>query len=233
MVIIIFKPFALVVRGSTGPGAYFFGQHKGPVWKIVEAAYDDLIKEVNKFEMVVGTKKILLAPYPPRVLREAIINAAIHRNYVIGSDIGIFLEDNRISIRNPGGLLPGVSLEDPEHVPRNPSLCNLMYEIGMVERYGYGIRMMRKEIDRVKGFGLVFKVTPNRFDVEIERLVATNLDKLDSKILALLNEEMRSGEISKRIGAAKPTVITHLKKLEQLGIIEKKGIGPQTRYKIK
>jgi ATP-dependent DNA helicase RecG len=208
-------------------------EYEGPIWKIVESAYEDLLKEVNKLEIVVGTKRRILGPFPPRVLREAIINAAVHRNYVIGSDIRIFLEDNSISIRNPGGLLPGVSLDDPEHVPRNPSLCNLMYEIGMIERYGYGIRMMRKEIENLKGFRLDFKVTPNRFEVIIERSVSLNLDQLDTKILGLLNEELRSGDLSKRTGSTKPTIIAHLKKLEQLGLIEKKGAGPQTKYRIK
>lgn len=208
-------------------------EYEGPIWKIVESAYEDLLKEVNKLEIVVGTKRMVLGPFSPRVLREAIINAAVHRNYVIGSDIRIFLEDNSISIRNPGGLLPGVSLDDPEHVPRNPSLCNLMYEIGMIERYGYGIRMMRKEIENLKGFRLDFKVTPNRFEVIIERSVSLNLDQLDTKILGLLNEELKSGDLSKRTGSTKPTIIAHLKKLEQLGLIEKKGAGPQTKYRIK
>ncbi|MGC8832252.1 MAG: ATP-binding protein [Thermoproteota archaeon] len=76
-------------------------------------------------------------PAPP------VINALLHRNYSLEADVKIFKHKDRIRIRSPGGLMPGVNLDEPEHVPRNPVLCQLMFDIGYIEKYGYGIRMMR------------------------------------------------------------------------------------------
>src|ERR671925_397356 len=51
--------------------------------------------------------------YPYEALREAIVNAVVHRDYHrIGETVRLFMYTDRVEIRSPGGLLPGVSLDD-------------------------------------------------------------------------------------------------------------------------
>jgi len=208
-------------------------EYEGPVWKMIEDVYTDLVKELGKTDVVISTRRKKIEWYPTRAIREAIINAVAHRNYLIHADIRIFLYPNKIVIRSPGGLVPGVDLNDPEHVPRNPSLCNLLYDTGFIERYGYGIKMIRNEVNKHPGLTLNFDVSSYRFELTIKKDLETLLNETDLRILSILVEPMKSSEISKNIGATKPTTIQHLKKMEQLGLVKKIGTGPQTRYKLK
>ena len=82
--------------------------------------------------------------YPLNALREAIINALIHRDYQETADVRVFIFDNRVEIINPGTFPEGVSPDEPTHKPVNPTLSQFMFDIGFIERYGAGIRMMRR-----------------------------------------------------------------------------------------
>lgn len=82
--------------------------------------------------------------YPLTALREAIINALIHRNYQEPADVRVFIFDNRVEVINPGTFPEGVSPDEPTHKPPNPTLSQFMYDVGFIERYGAGIRMMKR-----------------------------------------------------------------------------------------
>ena len=81
--------------------------------------------------------------YPIKALREAIVNALIHRNYFETGDVRVFIFDNRIEITNPGTFPKGVTPKRPEHKPVNDILCQLIFDIGQIEKYGSGIKMMK------------------------------------------------------------------------------------------
>jgi len=81
--------------------------------------------------------------YPIKAVREAVINAMIHRNYFESGDVRVFIFDNRIEITNPGTFPKGVTPQHPEHKPVNEILCQLIFDIGQIEKYGSGIKMMR------------------------------------------------------------------------------------------
>ncbi|NOQ38240.1 hypothetical protein GQ472_05105 [archaeon] len=77
-------------------------------------------------------------------MREAIINALIHRDYKEPADTRVFIFDDRFEVVNPGMFPEGVKPEKPEHKPVNPILCGLVYDIGLIEKYGSGISMMKR-----------------------------------------------------------------------------------------
>jgi len=206
-------------------------EYHGLVWKMIEDVFADIAREVRRMEVVVGTKRIKIEEYPLRALREAIINAFAHRNYAIPSDIKIFIHPDRIVVRNPGSLMPGVDLSDPEHIPRNPTLCQLLYDTGFIEKYGYGIVMIREECKKHPLVNVEFKATANKFEVIFKKDVQSMLDEIDKNILKILSTPKRSGEIAKELGISKPTVLSHLKKLEGLRLIRKEGRSPHIRYR--
>ena len=206
-------------------------EYEGPVWKMIDDVFADIAREVRRMEVVVGTKRIKIEEYPLRALREAIINAFAHRNYAIPSDIKIFIHPDRIVVRNPGSLMPGVDLSDPEHIPRNPTLCQLLYDTGFIEKYGYGIMMIREECKKHPLVNVEFKATANKFEVIFKKDVQSVLDEIDKNILKILSTPKRSGEIAKELGISKPTVLSHLKKLEGLRLIRKEGRSPHIRYR--
>lgn len=95
-----------------------------------------------------GFRRLDKLEYPLGVVREAIINAVIHRNYSEPSEVRVGIFDNRIEIHNPGAFPEGVTPENPIHKPVNPVVCQFMYDMGYIEKWGSGIIMMKREMKR-------------------------------------------------------------------------------------
>ncbi len=94
--------------------------------------------------------------YPYEALREAVVNAIVHRDYSrVGETVRLFMYADRVEVRSPGGLLPGITLDDlvalrVRSVPRNPVLAGYLRDIpGYMERIGSGIRFMVSEMRRM------------------------------------------------------------------------------------
>jgi len=204
----------------------------GPVWRIADEAIKYLDSEISVLEAVIGVRREKIRKYPLRAIREAIINALTHRNYAIPSDIIISIASDRLIVSSPGSLVPGVDLEDPIHIPRNPVLSQLMFDIGYIEKYGMGIILMRRLCDEhpyvkleFKSKGYSFKVI---FNFSIEKI---GLDSIDEKIIkTLLNKPRKSIELAKEIGLSKQAIIKRLNKLIALGLIKRRGKGWRTIY---
>src|SRR4030067_1910220 len=95
------------------------------------------IREFNRFDIY---------EIPLDALREAIVNAIIHRNYAIkGTSIYVRIFVDRVEIENPGGLVEGMAKRDfgKSSVRRNPILADLFHRMDKVERMGTGINRMR------------------------------------------------------------------------------------------
>lgn len=80
---------------------------------------------------------------PFDVLREAVLNALMHRDYAMyGSSVHIAIYDDRVEIDNPGKLPSGVKLSDltkkHDSVPRNPLIAKVLFICGMIEKWGRG-----------------------------------------------------------------------------------------------
>ncbi|NPV80567.1 MAG: histidine kinase [Firmicutes bacterium] len=97
-----------------------------------------------------GTRRIDHQPYPAKVLREAVVNAVVHRNYSIaGSQIRVLVFDDRVEFHSPGRLPNTVTIEKMKigvSFARNPQLLRYMQNLGYIERLGRGIPMILKEM---------------------------------------------------------------------------------------
>jgi len=227
-------PYAKIRKTGMGEdGPLWSEEYEGPVWKVVEEAYSGLIRDIKKIDVVIGTRRIKIEEYPPRAIREALINAVAHRNYTISADVKILIYPDRFEIKNPGGLMPGMDIKDPEHIPRNPSLSNLLYDTGYIERYGFGIKMIEKEVKNHPLCSVEFRAAPATFTVIFRKDVSSAIDDTDNKILKFLNIPLKSSDLAARLEISKNTVLRRVRKLKNLGLVEKKGSGSHTYYTIK
>ncbi|MDM8536273.1 putative DNA binding domain-containing protein [Desulfobacterales bacterium HSG17] len=81
--------------------------------------------------------------FSPEAVREALINAFVHRDWTRPANIEICLYDDRMEIISPGPLPNNVSVERMKQglrVPRNPILIQTMKDYGYVEHMGMGVR---------------------------------------------------------------------------------------------
>jgi len=83
---------------------------------------------------------------PVRVIREAVVNAVMHRSYRIqGAPTQIIRYANRLEIRNPGHSLKSIDhLGQPGSDTRNPKIAAVLHEVNIAETKGSGIRVMRE-----------------------------------------------------------------------------------------
>ncbi|MBM4464895.1 MAG: hypothetical protein FJ014_04915 [Chloroflexi bacterium] len=109
--------------------------------------------------------------YPLKAVREAITNACVHRDYSRWSqEVAMRMFDDRLEIFNPGGLVRGMTVQDlgtGKYAARNPALAEVMREMGLIERFGTGIRMMRREMETLRSAPPIFVVDENSFTVTL------------------------------------------------------------------
>ncbi|KQB42863.1 putative transcriptional regulator [Flavobacterium daejeonense] len=117
------------------------------VQRIISTISDDLPKGFVLNDNNIQAKNIGL---PMRVLREAVVNALIHRSYRENSPIQIIRYPNRIEIINPGfSLKTEDQLGEPGSVNRNPFISAIFHETNLAETKGSGIRTMRNLMEKV------------------------------------------------------------------------------------
>ena len=93
-------------------------------------------------EMLIDMFRVPIPKVDMGAFREALANALIHRDYHNLRAVYVRLNDDELTISNPGGLVEGVTLQNlltTEPRPRNPALADAMKRIGIVERSGRGV----------------------------------------------------------------------------------------------
>ena len=112
------------------------------VFRIVEAINNDLPKG---FLLPEGELQATSVGLPAKALREAIVNAVMHRSYREHRPVQVIRYDNRIEIFNPGfSLKSEEKLGEPGSETRNPFIAAVFHETNLAETKGSGIRAMRK-----------------------------------------------------------------------------------------
>ena len=99
--------------------------------------------------------------YPLEAIREALINAVIHRDYaILGSDIKLAIYDDMLEITSPGPLPDALSLEElgtGRSEIRNRVLAPIFKELKLIEAWGSGIRKIRDELIDYPELNLFYK----------------------------------------------------------------------------
>jgi ATP-dependent DNA helicase RecG len=173
---------------------------------------------------------------PEVAVREAIINAVIHRKYWIAGATKIALYDNRLEIFSPGnfpGLFDLSHLGDGTTYLRNPNLARIARRFGIIEKLGTGIRLILescqkagiKEPEFIEGADSV-KVIFNFLPAEKHLLLG------DEKLLALFKiyHEIKLPEVEQYLKVSRNTATRKLNALIKLGKIYREGKGPSVRY---
>ncbi|QLF93739.1 putative DNA binding domain-containing protein [Pseudomonas sp. ABC1] len=118
-----------------------------PLLLALPQAEASIIDELPKgFRLPEGQLQSVQEPILPRkVIREALANAAMHRNYTLHSPTQIIRYSNRIEIRNVGySLKEPAQLGLPGSRLRNPAIAAVLHDLHLAEAKGTGIRAMRR-----------------------------------------------------------------------------------------
>ncbi len=114
--------------------------------ELIEKAYAFVLKNISKQLLVSpeSPQRKEIYEYPPEVIREAIINAVIHRDYFNVNAIQISIFDDRIELTNPGSAPQGLTKElfGTISVQRNPKTYHILKDMKYIEGLGTGVPKM-------------------------------------------------------------------------------------------
>ncbi len=178
--------------------------------------------------------------YPEGAVREALLNAIVHRDYSFSGSTIINLYSDRLEIISLGGLVSGLSLEAAmlgASQLRNEKLASLFYRMKLIEAYGTGIS---KIISCYKGLPVQpkFENVEGAFRVVLPNTHAQELSVEDAKYLPILRlfekqKEITRSDVEEALGIGTTHAINMLKEMLGKELIKKVGSGRLTRYMVK
>ena len=190
-----------------------------------------------------GLERIEKQDYPEEAVREALLNALVHRDYSFSGSIIINVNDQKMEFISIGGLLPGLSKEDIMlgiSQPRNRNLAEMFHRLRLIESYGTGIRRIFKLYE---GCALQpeIEVTPNAFRLvlpnmnaprEQDRSEGASVTPQMQRVLEVLDQkgELTEAEIGELLGVKATRAFTVAKQMRDLGLIEARGRGRYKKY---
>ena len=200
---------------------------------------------INVRYEIKGLEREEIWDYPLPAIREALINALIHRDYFkfnVQTQIKIF--DDYIWFYNIGGLPEGITLEDLKKphssVPRNPLIVHIFYLAGLIEEVGSGIGRMTESLRSQSLPEPEFKEEMGGFSVRFYKDIYTeeNLRKMglnERQIKAIMylktTGKITNKEYQELNLVSKPSATRDLQALVELGLLEQQGTtGKGTFY---
>ena len=215
----------------------------GSLLKQLEDAYGYLDMRNQKKASFDGLYRIDSRDYSETALREALLNAIVHRDYSFSASTLVSVYENRIEIVSYGGLTGDVTLEDVLYglsVCRNQKLANIFYRLNLIEAYGTGLKKI-KDAYREKNGDPEFMAGPSSFKVMLPNMNLLNAKKPESEIDSEAEQALKyiaeQGEVSrndveKYLGISTSAAIRLMKRLKDSGLITVSGKGKNVRYTI-
>lgn len=196
-------------------------------------------------------ERVEQADLPFEMIREAVVNALIHRDYDIkGRKCQLVVSPSCITIKSPGGPIPPITLEQLRTFSapmksRNPVLHFVFSRMGMAEEQGYGLRSLKQEAEKL-GLPLPgYTMQEDELILRIYRNIEALKENLDPALAETLNEDELQGwawiqghaDFSKTdyvdaLDIPDRTAQRQLKHFVDLGLLNRKGSGPSTRYEL-
>lgn len=197
-------------------------------------------KTISVIKGLVRTDK---QDYPEEAIREALLNALIHRDYSFSGSTIINVTDYKMEFISLGGLVSGLSPNDIRSgisQPRNKNLAEVFHRLRLIESYGTGIRRIFNLYADCPNSPQI-EVTENTFKIMLPNMNSTSSTKTESisiippqmqEILDYIkaNGQITEKEISDLLGLKKTRTFTLTKQMRELGLIKVIGRGESKYY---
>jgi ATP-dependent DNA helicase RecG len=188
---------------------------------------------------------------PFELVREAVINALVHRDYdLTGATCHLVVTSDTVTVRSPGAPLLPITMEQMQAFTapmynRNPKLQFAFSGTKLLEGRGLGMRTLGAAatqhglpVPKYAFDGIYLNLTIYRHaQAAVTTLAAAVLDKLSKSERSgwewlATKETMTSIEYAEALKLPYRTAMNHLRRFQELGMLEKTGSGRATEYKI-
>lgn len=218
-----------------------------PLLAAIEKIFDFIDARNPVQEMESGLFRISVPAYDQRAVREAVVNAFSHRDYTQLGRVLVQLDEDGLTVSNPGGFIEGVTVQNilsAEPYGRNPVLADALKRIGLAERSGRGV-------DRIYEGSLRYGRDVPDYSETTSSVVRLFIPSgtPDERLISLITEEQRRtgepmplnalfvlnvlkrgrrmslAEIVQSINIPEAKIRSTLERLTEAGIIEAVGNG--------
>lgn len=206
--------------------------------KVIETLRAKYLVSPIRYE---GLQRIEALEYPEEALREAILNAVIHKDYT-GVFIQLSVYNDKLVLWNQGRLPEEISVEKlvQKHpsIPRNRLIADIFFKAGYIEAWGRGIR---KIIDGFVNAGHpepVFEELAGGIQVTlfkgVGKTVGETVGKTVGVLISLLKDypEITREELAKKTGLSIRGVEYNLNKLKKNGLLKRIGPAKGGRWEV-
>ena len=211
--------------------------------KSILEQYSDAISTFERYyeyEEIVGAERVTKEKISKEAFRESVANAIVHRLWDINANIKIVMSNDKIEIISPGSSPSGMSEDEYMRgyvsVLRNPIIANIFYRLGIIEKFGTGIKRIKYEY-RENFVKPSFEIYENsiRITLPIIETVPSNLVNGEVKVFEILKkrEKLSRKEIEELSGYNKSKVIRSINGLIEKSIVEQLGKGRSVKYQLK
>ena len=225
-----------------------FKAHKefgGSVFKQIDDAFEYLMLCNQNRSVFEGMNRIDKWDYPLEAIREALLNAVVHRDYSFSGSIIINVNDRGMEFVSLGGLLSGLSADDIKSgisQPRNRNMAEIFHRLNYIESYGTGIRrIFALYKDCFEQPEII--ITPNTFKISLPNMnckeeigKASLFFKSQWKVVVDYlkeHDEMTEKKLQELLGVKRTRAYTIARQMEEAGIICIFGRGDRKVYRLK
>ncbi len=223
-------------RGIEGRDAIASIDCEGTLINQFEMAHHFVISRLSKSFSIKGMVREEKLEIPEVAFREALVNLIVHRNYNIKAPSKIAIYDDRIELFSPGDfsgpIEPDQLLKGVTYL-RNPAICKIFREMGLVEKMGTGFINIFKSYEEwglekpqiIEGANFVKCILPRVFSKKGPKLGS-------EKILPLFysQNEVTTSDVIRGCSVSRATAQRWLTELVEEGVIQRIGKTKNLRY---
>lgn len=118
---------------------------EGPLYEQIEEAYGFVLKHINLGAEIKDLVRNEAYELPTEAIREAIVNAVTHRNFLDRACVQVAVYDDRVEVTSPGMLYGGLTIEQIKEGGskiRNRCIAEVFSRMKIIESWGTGIKRM-------------------------------------------------------------------------------------------
>ena len=221
---------------------------EGPLYEQVEDAYEFVLKHINLGAEISGLVRTDAYELPTEAIREAIVNATTHRNFLDRACVQVAVYDDRVEITSPGMLYGGLMIEQIKKGGskiRNRCIAEVFSKMKIIESWGTGIKRMFSscreygiEEPELLEIGDSFRVNlyrpsynqsqksvPESILEITPKSVLKNLNKTHQKIVDIImkNPKVTQAEIAAQLDISLSAVKKSMKEVVKTGVLVRVG----------
>jgi ATP-dependent DNA helicase RecG len=225
-------------RGKSGREAIATVDCVGTLFNQFKQAYAFITERLYRSFTIKKLKRDELLEIPEQAIREALLNAIIHRNYHIKAPTKISIYDDRVEFFSPGqfpgplrvdNLLAGISYL------RNPIICKILREANYIEKLGSGFITIFNSYEERKlntpqvfdGENYVKCILPRGASIK-EHSTISEQDKI-MQLFARSNE-IDINQVIHALSVSRATAVRRMNELIKKGMIKRMGHAKAIRY---